>query len=43
MLNAPNYGNDDPYVDELAVWVADTYNSETKRHLFWLRAAGGDG
>ncbi len=36
LLSAPKYGNDDPYVDELAVWVADTYSREVRKHKFWM-------
>jgi len=36
LLNAPKFGNDDPYVDEIAVWVADLYNREVQSHPFWL-------
>jgi len=38
LLNAPKYGNDNPYVDEIAVWVADLYNSTVTQHAF---TAGG--
>ncbi|MBU4317049.1 MAG: hypothetical protein KKF30_07225 [Proteobacteria bacterium] len=34
--NAPKYGNGDPAVDELAVWVADTYSRETRKRSFDL-------
>lgn len=36
LLNAPKYGNDDPYVDEIALWVAELYNREVKKHKFFL-------
>ncbi|MBT9173045.1 MAG: Choline trimethylamine-lyase [Syntrophomonadaceae bacterium] len=36
LLGAPKYGNDDPYVDDLAVWVADTYSKEVMKHKFWM-------
>ena len=36
LLNAPKYGNDDPYVDEIAVWVAENYRNELKKHKYWL-------
>lgn len=36
LLRAPKYGNDDPYVDELAVWVTDVYNREVRKHRFWM-------
>lgn len=35
-INAPKYGNDDPYVDEIALWVANLYSREVKKHKFWL-------
>ena len=36
LINAPKYGNDDPYVDEIALWVAEMYNDEVKKHKFWM-------
>jgi pyruvate formate-lyase/glycerol dehydratase family glycyl radical enzyme len=36
LLRAPKYGNDDPYVDEIALWVADMYNREVTKHKFWM-------
>lgn len=36
LLAAPKFGNDDPYVDDLAVWVADTYSREVRKHEFWM-------
>jgi pyruvate formate-lyase/glycerol dehydratase family glycyl radical enzyme len=35
LLKAPKFGNDDPYVDELAAWVADVYNCQVVKHKFW--------
>ncbi len=29
---APKYGNADPKVDELALWVADLYSREARKH-----------
>jgi len=36
LRQAPKYGNDDPEVDALAVWVADLYNRECRKHPFWM-------
>ena len=36
LLSAPKFGNDDPYVDDLAVWVAETFNNEVTSHKFWM-------
>jgi len=36
LLNAPKYGNDDPYVDEIADWVVQNFSSELKKHEYWL-------
>ncbi|MBN1382343.1 MAG: hypothetical protein JXA41_11755, partial [Deltaproteobacteria bacterium] len=36
LRHAPKYGNDDKSVDELAVWIADIYNKESRRHKFWM-------
>ncbi len=33
---APKYGNDDPYVDEIAQWVADVMVQEGRRRKFWM-------
>lgn len=35
LLHAPKYGNDDPSVDELAVWAADVYNKAVRKHRTW--------
>jgi formate C-acetyltransferase len=36
LLSAPKYGNDEPYVDEIARWVADVYDRETRKRKFWM-------
>jgi len=36
LLNAPKFGNDNPYVDEIAVWVAENFTNELKKHKYWL-------
>lgn len=36
LRHAPKYGNDDPEVDALAVWIADLYNRECRKHPFWI-------
>ncbi len=36
LLSAPKYGNDEPYVDEIAKWVADVYDDETRKRGFWM-------
>jgi formate C-acetyltransferase len=36
LLKAPKYGNDDPYVDEIARWVAEVYDRETRNRKFWM-------
>jgi formate C-acetyltransferase len=36
LLNAPKYGNDDPYVDEIAEWVVQNFAGELKKHKYWL-------
>ena len=33
---APKYGNDDPYVDEIAQWVADVMVQEGRKRKFWM-------
>lgn len=38
LLNAPKYGNDNPYADEVAKWVADTISGTVTKQKFW---AGG--
>jgi formate C-acetyltransferase len=32
---APKYGNDDPRADDLAVWVAETFTRQTRKHRCW--------
>lgn len=36
LINAPKYGNDENYVDELAVWLTEVYNEEVRKHKFWM-------
>ena len=36
LLNAPKYGNDDPYVDEISTWVVQNFADELKKHRYWL-------
>lgn len=36
LLNAPKYGNDDPYVDEIVLWVVQNFAKELKRHKYWM-------
>jgi formate C-acetyltransferase len=36
LLNAPKYGNDDPYVDDIAMWVQENYLNELKKHPYWM-------
>jgi len=36
LLNAPKYGNDDPYVDEIAEWVVQNFANELKKHKYWM-------
>jgi len=36
LLNAPKYGNDDPYADEIAGWIVKNYTDELKKHTYWL-------
>ena len=36
LLKAPKYGNDDPYVDEIAKWAAKVYDQETRKQKFWM-------
>ena len=36
LLNAPKYGNDDPYVDEIAEWITENFSNELKKHKYWL-------
>jgi formate C-acetyltransferase len=38
LLAAPKYGNDDPYADEIATWVADVVSQTVTDQKFW---AGG--
>lgn len=37
LLNAPKYGNDDAYADEIALWVVQNYVNELKKHKYWLK------
>lgn len=32
---APKYGNDNPYADEIAAWVAEVLTRETRKHKSW--------
>jgi formate C-acetyltransferase len=36
LLNAPKYGNDDPYVDDIAVWIGENFLKELKKHPYWM-------
>lgn len=36
LLRAPKFGNDDPYVDEIAEWVAEVLSRETRKRKFWM-------
>lgn len=36
LIKAPKYGNDDPYADDLALWVSDIYSREVSKHKFWM-------
>lgn len=36
LLNAPKYGNDDPYVDELALWAAKVLDREARKRRCWM-------
>jgi formate C-acetyltransferase len=36
LLRAPKYGNDDPYVDEIAQWVAEVLSEEARKRKFWM-------
>lgn len=35
LLRAPKLGNDDPYVDEIALWVAQNFCDEMKKYKYW--------
>ncbi len=35
LRKAPKYGNDDPRADELAVWVAEVFCEEVRKHRSW--------
>ncbi|MBN1382481.1 MAG: hypothetical protein JXA41_12450 [Deltaproteobacteria bacterium] len=37
LLNAPKYGNDDPYADETALWVVENFVNELKKHKYWMK------
>ena len=37
LLNAPKYGNDDPYADEMALWVVQNFVDELKKHKYWMK------
>lgn len=36
MLKAPKYGNDDPYVDEIALWVAKLLDKKARDRRCWM-------
>jgi pyruvate-formate lyase len=36
LLHAPKYGNDNPYADETAAWVADLYSQTVTSKKFWV-------
>jgi len=36
LLKAPKYGNDDPYADEIALWVAKVLDREARERPFWM-------
>ncbi|MEM3665220.1 MAG: pyruvate formate lyase family protein [Candidatus Jordarchaeales archaeon] len=36
LLKAPKYGNDDPYVDELALWAAKVLDREARKRMCWM-------
>jgi formate C-acetyltransferase len=36
LLSAPKFGNDDPYADEIAAWVADVISNTATSHEFWM-------
>lgn len=36
LLKAPKYGNDDPYVDELALWAARVLDREARKRMCWM-------
>lgn len=35
LLNAPKLGNDDPYADDIALWVAQNFCDEMKNYKYW--------
>ncbi|MBA3027258.1 MAG: hypothetical protein FP816_00360 [Desulfobacteraceae bacterium] len=37
LINAPKYGNDDPYADETALWVVENFVNELKKHKYWIK------
>ncbi|MEM2362502.1 MAG: pyruvate formate lyase family protein [Candidatus Nezhaarchaeales archaeon] len=36
LLKAPKYGNDDPYVDEIALWVAKLLDKKARDRRCWM-------
>lgn len=36
LLNAPKFGNDDPYVDDIAIWIENNFLNELKKHPYWM-------
>lgn len=36
LLDAPKYGNDDDYVDEIAVWLYDSWADAAEQELNWV-------
>lgn len=36
LLKAPKYGNDDPYVDELALWAATVLDRAARKRRCWM-------
>jgi pyruvate-formate lyase len=36
LINAPKYGNDDPYADDMALWVAKVYTDTVRSKRFWM-------
>lgn len=36
LLHAPKFGNDDPDADEMAVWVAQNFSNELRKHKYWM-------